>query len=59
MLQEDHIRWVLVQSGEMRRWEQAEERAKGNPDGRPVDYPATPESFRRHCLELGPINADS
>jgi hypothetical protein len=49
MLSEEHLRWVLKESGEMRRFENAE---KATPERCTVDYPAMPESVREHCRKL-------
>lgn len=55
MLREEHLRWVLVNSGEMRRFDHALLERENASSERPVDYPPTPLHLRRHCLELGPV----
>jgi hypothetical protein len=55
MLREEHLRWLLEQSGELRRWEQESTWNNKHSPERPVDYPPTPAHVRRHCLALGPL----
>lgn len=47
MLCESHIKWLLVESGEMLRLRHACEVSAG----RPVDYPPIPPHLRRRCAE--------
>ncbi|MCX6922601.1 MAG: hypothetical protein NT154_05210 [Verrucomicrobia bacterium] len=55
MLREEHLRWVLVNSGEMRRFDKALVENEERSQAQPVDYPPTPFQLRLQCLELGPV----
>jgi hypothetical protein len=55
MLREEHLRWMLVNSGEMRRFDKALAENEERSQAQPVDYPPTPFHLRLHCLELGPV----
>lgn len=51
------LRWLLVNSGEMRRLDQKCAWNDPYSPDQPIDYPPTPAHVRRHCLALGSLSS--
>lgn len=56
LVEEDRLRRLLEESGEMERWEEA--RAE-TPEQHAVDYPPLPKSLREHVATLEPLPVEA